>query len=68
MEYPNSVPMEDLLKQDHYRPEELARLLSLDVDLICRAAFAGDLVATIVGHDVVDIKRRDALTWLARQR
>jgi hypothetical protein len=63
---PNAI--EELLKLDHYRPEELARLLDLNVDVICSAAFSGDLVATIVGHDVVDIRRQDALRWLADQR
>ncbi len=63
---PNAI--QELLKHDHYRPEELARLLDLRVEVICSAAFSGHLIATIAGHDVVDIRRQDALRWLADER
>lgn len=68
MDNPKRVTMEELLKQDHYRPDELAKLLDIGVDVIYQAAFAGDLIATIAGHDVIDIRRQDALRWLAHRR
>lgn len=68
MDTSGRITMEALLKQDHYRPDELAQLLDMGVDVICRAAFSGDLIATIVGHDIVDIRRQDALRWLADRR
>lgn len=55
----------DLLHHDRYTPEELARLLDMDVNLIRQAAFAGDLRAEIVGHNIHSIRRDDVLSWLA---
>ena len=51
--------MDVLLKQRIYRPEEAASLLEIDVDVIRIAAFEGTLPATIIGHDIVEIRRND---------
>ncbi len=51
--------MDVLLKQKIYRPEEAASLLEIDVDVIRNAAFEGTLPATIIGHDIVEIRRND---------
>ena len=56
-----------LLQHDHYSVDELARISLIDRNLIERAAFAGDLKATIVDHHIVRIDRDDALDWLNRR-
>lgn len=56
-----------LLQHDHYTVDELAKLTLIDRDLIERAAFAGDLKATIVEHHVVRIEREAAVDWLNRR-
>jgi hypothetical protein len=56
--------VEELLHQEHYTPQELADLLGMRVEIIYHAAFQGDLRAEKIGHDVVDIRREDALAWL----
>lgn len=56
-----------LFQHDHYTVEELARVTMIDHDLIERAAFSGDLRATIVDHHVVRIERDAALDWLNRR-
>jgi hypothetical protein len=53
----------DLLHQDHYTPDELARLLGVDTHLIHQDAQTGRLKAYIVDHHVLDIRREDVLTW-----
>ncbi len=55
-----------LLHKDHYRPEEAAYLLGIDADVIYHAAFAKQLKAEIVGHDVVGIQRHDLIRWMER--
>jgi hypothetical protein len=52
-----------MLKQEVYRPEEAASLLELDVGVIRNAAFDGTLPATIIGHDIIEIRRSDLLEW-----
>ena len=58
----------DLLHQDHYTVEELARLSSMDHHLIERAVFNGQLKARIEGHRIVSIAREDAMAWLRDNR
>lgn len=60
---PNETPME-ILHKAVYTPSELAELLEVDVNLIRRAAFKGNLQAVIVGNDIVGIPREAALRWL----
>jgi hypothetical protein len=50
-----------------YRPEELADLLRMSVEVIRHAVFSGELPAEIVGNDIVSIKRADVVTWLAQR-
>jgi excisionase family DNA binding protein len=57
----------DLLHQDHYTPEELARLLGVDPHLIHQDAQTGRLRAYIVDHHVLDIRREDVLAWLEKR-
>lgn len=54
----------DLLNKEQYTPEEAARVLNLREDLILRAAFGGDLKATIIHGDVISITRTDLVAWL----
>jgi len=56
--------VEELLHKDFYSPEELALLLDMDVNAIRQAAYAGRLRAEIVDHDIIGIKREDAIAWL----
>ena len=53
-----------LLHQDRYAPDEAAYLLGIPVEAIFQAAFAKQLKAEIVGHDVVSVSRDALLTWL----
>jgi hypothetical protein len=57
----------ELLQHDHYTPEDLAELLNLDAWAIRRAARTGELRAFIVDHQVLCIRREDAIHWLARR-
>jgi excisionase family DNA binding protein len=54
----------ELLKQETYQPEALATLLGIDLDVIRHAVFSGALPATMVGHDIVSIRRAEVLRWL----
>ncbi|MCA9860335.1 MAG: hypothetical protein KC438_11465 [Thermomicrobiales bacterium] len=58
--------MQELMTAETLTPQELSRLLSIDVDTILTAAFRGSLKARIIDHDVVSIDRRDALEWMAK--
>lgn len=58
-------PVAELLWHDHFTPEELARLLEVDVATVRRAARTGQLHAFIVDHRVLSIRRDDVLRWLA---
>jgi nucleotide-binding universal stress UspA family protein len=59
--------IDSLLRQETYRPEELATLLQMDVNAIRSAAFAGDLPAQIIDHHIVSIARGDVISWLERR-
>jgi hypothetical protein len=59
----------ELLHRDHYSPEELARVLRMDIHLILHEARAKRLKAYIVDHHVLDIHRKDVIEWLdSRER
>lgn len=60
--------MSELLRQDTYSPQELAELTGIGDDVILRAARTGDLPALIVDHDVMSIRRDDALIWMRAWR
>ena len=53
----------ELLQHDEYTPEEVSRLLGIGVDQVRHAVFTGRLAATIVGDDIVSIRREDAASW-----
>ncbi len=57
----------ELLAQDSYTPEELATLMDLNVNRIREACYEGKLKAEIVNHDIISIKRSDALEWMSSQ-
>lgn len=59
--------IEELLRQEKYTPDELADLLGMSVDRIHQAVFHHELRAEVVGHNVVCIRRDDALAWLRAQ-
>ncbi len=56
--------VDELLHQNEYTPEELARLLDLPLSLIEHEAFAGNLKALIIEHRVVSIPREEAIAWM----
>jgi hypothetical protein len=66
MEERRPESMYDLLHHDHYTPQQLADLLEIGVHVIHHAAFTGALRAQIVGHEVISIRREDAVTWFER--
>jgi hypothetical protein len=55
----------ELLHRERYTPEEAADLLQMGVDVLRHAAFAGDLNAEIIDHDLISLRREDLLAWLA---
>jgi hypothetical protein len=57
----------ELLQHDHYTPQDLAELLNMDAWAIRRAARTGELPAFIVDHQVLCIRREDAVHWIARR-
>jgi hypothetical protein len=59
--------VEELLRCDEYSAAEVAGLLGIGIDVVRSAAFAGDLRATILGHHVIALTRRDVLDWLDRR-
>lgn len=64
MKYTVDESIGELLHHETYRPEELAKLLSMAEDVIRHAVHAGELPATVVGHDILEIARPDVLRWL----
>jgi excisionase family DNA binding protein len=60
----DTASVADLLRHEHYTPEELARLLDMSLYRIRHAAREGELPATIVDHHVLCIRREDVLAWL----
>ncbi len=54
----------ELLHHDHYSPDELARVLGMDVKVILHDALRRELKSYIVNHQVLDIRREDVLEWL----
>ena len=56
--------MYELLQQDHYRADEVAKLLGIGLDIVRHAAFTGELRAEIVGHHILRLRRDDVLVWL----
>jgi hypothetical protein len=55
-----------LLHKERYHPLEAAYLPNIDVAIIFRAAFAKELEAEIIGHDVVHVSRDALITRLHR--
>jgi excisionase family DNA binding protein len=55
-----------LFHQDRYAPDEAAYLLGIPVETIYQAAFARQLEAEMVEHDVVSVSRDALLAWLKR--
>lgn len=60
----NTSHLWELLHQEVYSPEEAAEVLNLRESMLLKAAFGGDLKATIVNGDVVSIARTDLVAWL----
>ena len=61
MEKQQRKPVLELLHSDRYRPKELAEL---NIYVIQRAIYDGQLKASVVGHDIVRIDRDEVLRWL----
>ncbi|MCO5215360.1 MAG: helix-turn-helix domain-containing protein [Thermomicrobiales bacterium] len=60
----NTSHLWELLHQEVYSPEEAAEVLNLRESMLLKAAFGGDLKATIVNGDVISIARTDLVAWL----
>lgn len=59
--------LEEILHQSEYTPHELADLLEMSLYVIQSAVWNGQLKATVIGHDIVSIRRVDVLEWLKRR-
>jgi excisionase family DNA binding protein len=59
--------IQELFLQDEYTPQELAALLDVPTSFIEHEAHAGRLKSYIVNHNVICIRRDDALTWMANR-
>jgi excisionase family DNA binding protein len=58
---------EELLRQSHYRPRELADLLGTGVDFINHEVSTRRLKARRLGQTTLDIPRAAVLEWLAER-
>lgn len=56
--------MDELMHQSDYTPAELSKLLDLPLTVIEHDAYAGKLKAYIVEHNIISIRREDALAWM----
>ena len=65
--FTNRESIDELLRHDHYTPEDLAELLGMDIWSVRRAARTGELRAFIVDHHVLCIRRVDAIRWLGER-
>lgn len=54
----------ELLHHDEYKPAELADLVGVDVRALEQEVFQGRLKANVFEHQVISIRREDALEWL----
>ena len=54
----------DLLHMEVYTPKQAAEVLNLSERLILSAAYGGDLKATIIKGDVIEMTRTDLVAWL----
>ena len=54
----------DVLRDDHYSPQELADLLDMDCHFIRQEVFCGRLHAFVCDHHIQSIRREDVLRWL----
>jgi hypothetical protein len=64
---PQRESIYELLQHDVYTPEEVARLLGIDIHVVRNAAFEGELRARIVDHDILSIRREDVVEWFQRE-
>jgi DNA-binding CsgD family transcriptional regulator len=60
----NRETIEELLRRDHYTPEELAELVGMSAHQIRHAVRAGELRGLTVDHHVLAIRREDVVSWL----
>jgi excisionase family DNA binding protein len=54
----------ELLHADEYTPEELSELTGIGLDVVRRAVHDGNLPARKIEHDIISIRRLDALNWM----
>jgi excisionase family DNA binding protein len=64
----NPGELEDILRKDHYTPEELAVLLGINKHAIEAAAHSGELRATLLEHHIISIRREDVVRWIETNR
>ena len=64
----NSGDLDDILRNDHYTPEELSVLLGINKHAIEAAAHSGALRATLLEHHIISIRREDVIRWIESNR
>jgi excisionase family DNA binding protein len=60
--------LEEILRKDHYTPEELSILLGVNKHAIEAAAHSGELRATLLEHHIISIRREDVVRWIESNR
>ena len=56
--------LEEILRHDHYSPDELAILLGINKHTIEQAAHSGELRATMLDHHILSIRRDEVVRWI----
>ena len=64
----DSGELDDILRKDHYTPEELSVLLGINKHAIEAAAHSGELRATLLEHHIISIRREDVVQWIESNR
>jgi uncharacterized protein with GYD domain len=62
-----TLSAEQLIAKQEYQVEEIAQLYGFSPSLIRAAVYRHELPATVAGRNIVSIKRRDLLDWLAER-
>ena len=61
------VTIEELLRNDHYTPEELAELAGMSAHQVRHAVRVGELQGFTVDHHVLAVRREDVVRWLGER-
>jgi hypothetical protein len=53
----------ELLHDEQYTADDVARLLGVGVAVVRHAAFTGELRAQLLGHHILSLRREDVVAW-----